>query len=154
MQSSPASDDQAVESSDEQQRFDQLEDRYKRALADLDNFRKRSVKETERRVTEARDGVLRDWLDAVDSVERALETSEDEGLRALHDQLRGILDRHRVVRVGKRGDPFDPEVHDAVAVTETDEAPDGTVVEVARPGYRSGDRVLRPAHVVVARAPR
>jgi molecular chaperone GrpE len=162
MQSSPASDDQAVEPAPEQQRFDQLEDRYKRALADLDNFRKRSAKETERRVTEARDGVLREWLEVVDSVERALQTSEDEalqtsedeGLRALHDQMRGILERHRVVRVGERGDPFDPEIHEAVAVTETEEAPDGTVVEVARPGYRSGDRVLRPAQVVVARAPR
>jgi molecular chaperone GrpE len=154
MQSSPASDDQAVEPAPEQQRFDQLEDRYKRALADLDNFRKRSAKETERRVTEARDGVLREWLEVVDSVERALQTSEDEGLRALYDQMRGILERHRVVRVGERGDPFDPEIHEAVAVTETEEAPDGTVVEVARPGYRSGDRVLRPAQVVVARAPR
>jgi molecular chaperone GrpE len=136
-----------------------LEDRYKRALADLDNYRKRSAREVERRVSESREALSRDWLEAVDSVERALRMERDtanplyQGLRAVLDQMEAILARHGVQRVGAAGEPFDPERHDAVDVRVTDEAPDRTVLEVVRSGFAMGDRVLRPAQVVVSRRP-
>ena len=135
-----------------------LEDRYKRALADRDNYRKRTAAELDRRVAEAGERVNRDWLDAVDSVERALQGIDPvnpmaEGLRAVLEQMEAVLERQGISRVGAVGDPFDPELHEAVGVVETDQAPDRTVVDLARSGWRMGDRVLRPAEVIVSRRP-
>jgi molecular chaperone GrpE len=134
-----------------------LEDRYKRALADLDNYRKRSARELDWRVQEARDALLREWLEAVDSVERALRmdagTPLAEGMRAVLEQMESILARHGVQRIGEAGERFDPERHEAVGVRVTDEVPDHTVLEVARSGFAAGDRVLRPAQVIVSRRP-
>jgi molecular chaperone GrpE len=132
-----------------------LEDRYKRALADLDNYRKRTAREIERRVAESREALLREWLEAVDSVERALRMDAEgplaQGLRAVLDQMETLLARHGVRRVGEAGEPFDPERHDAVDVRVTDEVPDRTVLQVLRSGFALGDRILRPAQVVVSR---
>jgi molecular chaperone GrpE len=134
----------------------QMEDRYKRALADLDNYRKRSAREVERRVEESQDALLRDWLEAVDSVERALrmepQDSVFEGLRAVLEQMDAILAREGVQRIGAAGDRFDPERHDAISVRSTSSVPDHTVLEVARSGFAREGRVLRPAQVVVSRA--
>jgi molecular chaperone GrpE len=133
------------------------EDRYRRALADLDNLRKRTAREVERRIEESRESLLREWLEAVDSVERALsmtpEGAVQEGLRSVLGQMEAILARHGVQRVGRPGEPFDPERHDAVAVRDEDDTPDRTVVQVVRSGFAIGDRVLRPAQVVVSRRP-
>jgi molecular chaperone GrpE len=138
------------------QRNAQLEDRYKRALADLDNYRKRTAREVERRVAESNERQAREWLNAVDSVERALRVAEPEnpmfeGLRAVLEQMEAILDRHGVTRMGAAGERFDPERHEAVGVVETDEVPDHTIVEVTRSGFAQDGRVLRPAEVIVAR---
>ena len=134
-----------------------LEDRYKRALADLDNYRKRSAREVERRVDEARDALLREWLEAVDTVERAARMDPDgplgQGMRALLDQIEALLARRGVERIGEAGEPFDPERHDAVEVRMTTDAPENTVVDVIRAGYAIDGRVLRPAQVAVARRP-
>jgi molecular chaperone GrpE len=134
-----------------------LEDRYKRALADLDNFRKRASRETERRVAEARESVLLDWLQAVDSVERAIRMEPDgpcaDGLRAVLEQMDSILMRSGVVRIGAAGERFDPGRHEAVAVATSTDVPDSTILAVERSGFAVGDRVIRPAEVVVARTP-
>jgi molecular chaperone GrpE len=134
-----------------------IEDRYKRALADLDNYRKRSEREIAARVAEAKESVLRDWLDAVDSVERALRMDADgpcaDGLRAVLQQMDAVLARQGAQRIGAAGDRFDPERHEAIAVQPSQEVPDRTVLAVERSGYVVGDRVIRPAQVVVARTP-
>jgi molecular chaperone GrpE len=133
-----------------------MEDRYKRALADLDNYRKRSQREIERRVTEVRGSVLSDWLDAVDSVERAVRLAPEpcvDGMRAVLDQMDAILAREGVQRLGAAGDQFDPGRHEAIAVEPSDRVPDRTILAVERSGYALGDRVIRPAQVIVARAP-
>jgi molecular chaperone GrpE len=135
-----------------QAELERMEDRYKRALADLENYRKRSAAELERRVEEARESLLRDWLEALDSVERALRMQpEDEGLRAVLSQMEAILARQGVSRLGEAGEPFNPELHEAVATRAADGVPDRTIVEVVRSGFALGGRVLRPAQVVVAR---
>jgi molecular chaperone GrpE len=101
--------------------------------------------------------VLRDWLEAVDSVERALRTepagANFAGLRSVLDQMDAILARYGVRRVGAAGEPFDPERHEAVEVRVSDDVPDRTVVDVVRSGFAIGGRVLRPALVVVSRLP-
>jgi molecular chaperone GrpE len=160
MQSSPASEQNGPPgpgTADLQARVDELDDRYKRALADLDNYRKRSERLADSRVADARDRMLRDWLDAVDSVETALDmTSADgevEGLEAVRDQMRSILERQGVHRFGAAGEGFDPDRHEAIAARESDAVPDRSIVDVVRAGYMVGDRVLRPARVIVSRRP-
>lgn len=138
------------------ERVAQLDDRYKRALADLDNYRKRSGREVERRVDEARQALARDWLDAVDGIERALQAAEPEnplaaGLRAVLEQMEVTLARYGVTRIGAADERFDPERHEALGVVSTDDVPDRTVVDVTRSGYAIDGRTLRPAQVVVSR---
>jgi molecular chaperone GrpE len=128
------------------------DERYLRARADLENYRKRAAQEVERRVAEQADRLLLEWIEAVDSVDRALGMQPSDGLRSVLDQMEAILTRQGVERVGTAGDRFDPELHEAISVQESDEVPDRTVLDVARSGYRRGERVLRPAQVVVSRS--
>jgi molecular chaperone GrpE len=131
-----------------------LDDRFKRARADLDNYRKRTAKDVERRVTEGTDALLVDWLDVADSVQRALTmTPLDDGLRAVGEQIDATLARQGVTRLGTVGEPFDPDRHEAVAAVPATDHPDGAIVEVIRSGYAREGRVLRPALVAVAQRP-
>jgi molecular chaperone GrpE len=159
MQSSRASDDVTDAAREEQPQPDHAEelarseDRLKRALADLDNYRKRAAREVERRVEESRDRLVAEWLEVVDSIDRSLQMAPpaaQEGLRAVLDQMEAILARHGVHRIGEPGERFDPGRHDAIAVRPGSDVEQPTVVDVARAGYAIGDRVLRPAEVVVA----
>ena len=101
------------------QELARIEDRYKRALADLDNYRKRASREVDRRASEVRESTIRDWLDVVDSVERAIQIEPQgpcrEGLQAVMQQIDSVLAREGVTRTGAPGEEFDPERHDAVA---------------------------------------
>jgi len=146
MPSSPVSEEERQEEPSPRD-----DERYLRALADLDNYRKRSAQEVERRVTEQAERLLLDWIEAVDSVDRALAMQPSDGLRGVLGQMEAILARQGVERVGAAGDRFDPELHEAISVQESEEVPDHTVLDVARSGYRRGERVLRPAQVVVSR---
>jgi molecular chaperone GrpE len=156
VQEREAQADQNAEQEQLRAELERLDDRYKRALADLDNYRKRTAREIERRIEERSDDLLREWLQSVDSVERALLMAEpgsplQVGLSAVLEQMEATLERLGARRFGAVGEPFDPERHEAVGVVTNDEVPDRTIVEVARSGYAIGDRVLRPAEVVVAR---
>jgi molecular chaperone GrpE len=134
-----------------------LDDRFKRARADLDNYRKRTAQDVARLVAERTDALIRDWLEVADSVGRALamdgEGAVGNGLQAVRDQIESTLARQGVERTGEVGEAFDPERHEAVAVRAAPDAPDRTVVEVIRPGYVRDGRVLRPALVAVAQHP-
>ena len=164
MQSSPGTDPRDLSQGElvdelERVRTDlaDAEGRYVRARADLENYRKRAERELERRVREQGDALLRDWLEVVDSVDRALALETDgaestAGLRAFLDQIEAILARHGVRRIGEVGDMFDPELHEAVAVVPGTTRSAGTIADVSRSGYAVGDRVVRPAQVAVARA--
>jgi molecular chaperone GrpE len=162
MPSSPANDEPAADAPAEsaelvavREELAQTQDRYRRALADLDNYRKRAEREGNRRVGEAQRAVLREWLDAVDSVELALRMEPgDPGLTAVLAQMDAILARHGVARLDTVGARFDPERHEAIAVQPADDVPERTVLDVARSGFSVGDgEILRPAQVVVAQRP-
>jgi molecular chaperone GrpE len=135
--------------------LDETEARLRRALADLDNLRKRYDREVARERSEERARVVADWLGVVDDLERALQhagetdSSVVEGVRAVHDQALALLARLGFPRFEDVGRPFDPLRHEAMATTPSDGEP-GTVVAAVRPGYGSVDRILRPAGVVVA----
>jgi molecular chaperone GrpE len=136
--------------------LERLRDRWLRARADLENYRKRSEQEVERRVGDVRDRLLLEWLEVVDSVDRALQLDQgrdvSDGLRAVLGQMEAVLARQGVTRVDAAGERFNPELHEALGARETDEVDPGHVADVARSGYLVGDRVLRPAQVIVARA--
>jgi molecular chaperone GrpE len=142
---------------DPENRPAELED-LRRALADLDNARKRCAAQIARVEAETRAAVAREWLPVIDNLDRALEHSSAdpaaiiEGVRAVRDQALGVLGRLGFPRrEDDQGAAFDPARHDAVAARDATGAADGSVVEVVRPGYGEGDHQLRPAQVVVAR---
>ena len=128
----------------------ELEDQLRRALADLDNLRKRYAREMARERADERARVVRAWLPVVDSLDRALAHEETEGLRVVRDQALAVLGGLGFSRFDDVGAPFDPTRHEAVASVDSDEAA-GTIVGVVQPGYGSPEFVLRPASVVVSR---
>jgi molecular chaperone GrpE len=134
----------------------ELEDRWRRALADLDNLRKRYARELERERAAERARVAAQWLPVVDDLDRALAHAADdpsaivEGVRAVRDHALTVLARLGYPRYEEVDVPFDPVRHEAVQVVEDPEAPPGTVVAVLRPGYGREEHWLRPAAVAVA----
>ena len=134
------------------------EDSRLRALADLDNLRKRCASLAERAAADATAAVAADWLPVVDDLDRALEHSQADpeviiqGVRSVRDQALRVLAGLGYPRRDDVGAAFDPARHDAVAVRSEPDAATGTVINVVRPGYGDGEHMLRPAQVVVAKA--
>jgi molecular chaperone GrpE len=133
----------------------EVEDQLRRALADLDNLRKRFDREVARERAAERARVVALWLPVVDDLERALgHAGADtgavvEGIRAVHQHALSVLERLGIHRFDDVGQPFDPYRHEAVGSIPSD-APAGTIVAAVRPGYRTGESTLRPASVVVS----
>ncbi len=139
-------------------RVREVEDLRLRALADLDNLRKRCAAQIGQAAAEARASVAAEWLPVVDNLDLALGHSQAdpdaviEGVRSVRDQALRILAGLGYPRRDDTGAPFDPARHDAVAVLGDPGVAPGTVIDVVRPGYGDGDHQLRPAQVVVAKA--
>ncbi|MER7837697.1 nucleotide exchange factor GrpE [Streptomyces sp. NPDC096040] len=135
----------------------EVEDRWRRALADLDNLRKRHARELERERVSERARTAAAFLPVIDNLELALaHAGADpdaivEGVRAVRDQAVNILEGLGYVRNAGTGVPFDPARHEVVGVVEDQGAEPGTVVQVLRPGYGEAERQLRPAAVTVAK---
>jgi len=133
-------------------------DRYLRSAADLENTRKRQKRETDDAKFETKTKILKEILPVVDNLERAIEHagagSENnpiiEGVQLVLRQLMTAFERLEVTPVEAQGQPFDPNLHEAISQQESD-LPPGSVVTVLQRGYKSGDRLLRPALVVVAK---
>lgn len=133
-------------------------DRYVRAVAELDNYRKRTV----RMRAETRDEILRDILLQVapilDNLRRALrqETQEAEllkqGVELICGQFNDVLQGYGLAEIEALGQSFDPEVHEALAEVPDDEHAPGTVIEEMEKGYKLNDKVVRYARVVVSKA--
>jgi molecular chaperone GrpE len=142
----------------------QLKDKLLRTLADFDNFRKRTRREVDDARRLGRDHLLKELLPVFDNLERAVEhalkgaTGEvewkglGEGISLVVRQLKDTLGRLGVERIEALGKAFDPALHEAIQQLETDEHPPGTVAAEVQAGYREGDRLIRPALVVVAKA--
>jgi molecular chaperone GrpE len=136
--------------------IDELDEQLRRALADLDNLRKRFDREVRREQAVERVRVLREVLPAIDDLERAIQHAEADprailaGVKVVRDRLVAVLERLGFPRFEDVGARFDPNRHEAVGVVESD-GPAGSVVEAVRPGYGTEEDVLRPAGVLVAR---
>ena len=138
-----------------------LRDRWLRAEAELQNVRRRSARELDDARRTARERVLLDALEILDDLERALqaigERAADDalatGVALTAQRVRDMLARHGVQPIESVGQPFDPNVHEALLEVPAPEGvPPGHVVQEVLRGWRSGDRPLRAARVVVARA--
>jgi molecular chaperone GrpE len=133
-------------------------DRALRLQAEIENFRKRQQRLAEGRIAADRERLLRAFLGVADDLERALTTdgvdaeSLRQGVDLTHQAMMRLLDREGVEPIQAAGQPFDPARHEAVGTIPSQVAgaePD-TVAEVVQPGYCLGDRLLRPARVIVA----
>jgi len=138
----------------ERERDEYLND-LKRVAADFENYRKRVARDQEGLVARAHERLVKELLPVLDDLERALEAAAqheeaelEEGVRLVHRELVEALAREGLVEVETDGQ-FDPHVHEAL-LSQSSEQEDGSVIEVLQKGYRLGDRVLRPARVVVS----
>jgi molecular chaperone GrpE len=135
----------------------ELEDKWRRALADLDNYRKRTARMLDHERAEERARTSAAWLPVLDDLERALEHADAEpgavieGVRSVLDQAREVIARLGYPRRDDEGAPFDPALHEAVSTIAQPGSAEGTVVRVLRPGYGADQKQLRPAQVVVAK---
>jgi molecular chaperone GrpE len=141
----------------EAERDEHLND-LKRVAAEFENYRKRVLRDQESLVARAHERLVKELLPVLDDLERALAAAEEheeatleEGVRLVHRELADALAREGLAEIETNG-VFDPHVHEALLSQPSDHDV-GSVLEVVQKGYRLGDRVLRPARVVVA-APR
>ena len=132
-------------------------DRHLRAVAELQNYRRRVSRESREQSRYAGQEVLSRILPVMDNLQRVLEHEAESGtedfaigVRMTVEEFFRVLDQLGVTVIDCAGESFDPAMHDAVARIETDEVPAGTIVDVDTPGYCLHDRCLRPARVVVA----
>jgi molecular chaperone GrpE len=155
---------------------DEIKDRMLRVAAEFENWKKRARKEQEEGEAKARESVLRDMLDVIDNLDRAVgaygaTAGAQTGVRAAGADaavdgpavLKGVglvlrlfqskLDRYGVKAIVAEGQPFDPRQHEAISRVETADVAPGTVARELQRGYRIGERLLRPALVSVATAP-
>ena len=138
-----------------QRERDEVIDDLKRVAADFDNYRKRALRDQEALVARAHERLVKELLPVLDDLERALVAAEEheearleEGVRLVHRELRDALAKEGLVEIDTDGE-FDPHVHEALLTQPSDED-DGAILQVIQKGYRLGDRVLRPARVVVS----
>lgn len=160
-QTHSATDEAALADTDEVDEraaeIDRLKQQLLRLQADFDNFRKRTRQEREELQWFATRKLLTDLLPVTDNFDRALSTFSAEtdvetvraGVEMVHRQLLTVLQGHDVVPMDTVGQPFDPNIHEAVMQEPADDRPAGIVAEEFQKGYRIGDKVLRPAMVKV-----
>ncbi|HEX3054605.1 MAG TPA: nucleotide exchange factor GrpE [Gaiellaceae bacterium] len=147
------------EAQPEQQQEDaaaEVDDRLLRLAADFDNYKKRAARERQEYVAFANERILKELLPILDDLERALSAAEqheeaqlEEGVRLVHRSLASLLERQGVKEIATEG-KFDPHVHEALLAQPSEENEQGDVLDVIQKGYTLGDRVVRPARVIVA----
>jgi molecular chaperone GrpE len=157
--STPATPDQRIAALEGEKA--ELKDRMLRIAAEFENYKKRARKEQTDGEAKVREAVLRDMLEVIDNLERA--TAATGGATDLPSVQQGIalvlrlfaqkLERYDVKPLDDKGKPFDPRLHEAISQAPSTEYPPGTVLNELQKGYKIGERLLRPAAVVVAIAP-
>ena len=127
-----------------------------RVAADFDNYRKRTARDQESLAARAAERLVQGLLPVLDDLERALQAAAEheeakleEGVALVHRELTDLLRKEGLVEVETDG-AFDPHVHEALLAQPVEDAAQGQVIQVLQKGYRLGDRVLRPARVIVA----
>jgi molecular chaperone GrpE len=149
--------DEPVEQQQEEQQPEQeVDDRLLRLAADFENYKKRAARERLEYMTLANERLVKDLLPILDDLERALEAAAEheeakleEGVRLVHRSLEQLLERQGLKQIATDG-AFDPHVHEALLTQPSEEHGAGDVLDVIQKGYKLGDRVIRPARVIVS----
>lgn len=140
----------------------EYKDKYFRQLAETENMRKRLIKERQEMVRFGIDNIIAELLQPVDNLENALKSSKTSsaevknwaiGFEMILGQFKEMLSTHNVSSFVSVGEKFDPFLHEAVEIEETLDKAEGTILQEFIKGYRSGDRIIRPARVKVAKPP-
>jgi molecular chaperone GrpE len=138
----------------ERERDEHLDD-LKRVAAEFDNYRKRVARDQQSLAARAHERLVKELLPVLDDLERALQAAAEheeaeleEGVRLVHRELQEALAKEGLVEIETNGH-FDPHVHEALLSQPSDKH-DGAILEVLQKGYRLGDRVVRPARVVIS----
>lgn len=136
------------------------QDKYLRLLAETENTRKRMQKEKQETIRFAVENVISEFLTPLDQFESALsfahQTSAEtqtwaKGFEMIVAQFKAVLENHKVVSFPSKDHPFDPYLHEVIETEETDQYPEGVVMQEFIKGYRCGERTLRPARVKIAK---
>jgi molecular chaperone GrpE len=138
-----------------------IRDEALRQLAEMDNARKRNMRDLELERKYAHAKLAGDLLPALDNLDRAIAAAKQAGesgglfmgVMATHLQMMDVLKRHGINRIDSMGQPFDPNMHEAVKMEQSADVPANHVLTVLQQGFMVHDRILRPASVVVAQEP-
>jgi molecular chaperone GrpE len=138
----------------------ELKNKLLRSIADLENYRKRSAREKADSIRFGNQRLIEDLLPVIDNFGMGMQASEQDsgsmiymGMQMVQKQLDGFLESQGVKEVQlKAGEVFDPKQHDAMSQEESEEFEEGQIIRVMRKGYMMGDRLIRPANVVVAQS--
>ena len=135
------------------QERDQYLDALRRLKAEFENSRKRQERERTRILSMASEKLVQELLPVLDNLDRALEAGGDirEGVQATRDQLADVLGNEGLLPVASDGQPFDPNVHEAVMGQPSEEHEEGTILQTYQRGYMLNGKPIRPAKVVVAK---
>jgi len=134
-------------------------DGWQRARAEFANFKKRTQRENEHARERIAGEIITHFLGVNDDIERALakapETDDFQewtlGIELIHQKLQALFDAEGVELIDAEGERFDPNFHEAVSFEESDDHEEGLIIDITQPGYKMGERVLRPAMVRVAK---
>jgi molecular chaperone GrpE len=131
-------------------------ERYLRLLAEFDNFKKRTRRDSELLAVAQKEGFIRELLPVVDNLERALACGSGTSIEAFHQgvemtrlQLTKLLSHHGIEATVDKGELFDPHRHEALSIGHDPLQPNHSILEVVQRGYRHGDKTFRPAQVIV-----
>jgi len=160
-----ASDENSISDLDYAEQLDELNDRLLRMAAEMENLRKRSLKEREDAIKYSTTKFARDIITVADDLERAIESVKEfdfetnDAMKTLYDgveltlrSLTQIFSRNGIERFDPLGEKFDPTMHEAMFEVPNSENESGIVVHLVEPGYRLNDRILRPARVGVSKS--
>jgi len=140
---------------------DELRDLARQTRADFENYQKRMQRDLTQERRYAQGPLAADLLPALDNLDRATAAAKQagetgplvQGVAMVQSQVLDTLRRHGIMRIEAQGQPFDPNLHQAVMQQPSDGVSPGTILQVLEQGYKIHDRVLRPARVVVSAAP-
>ena len=142
--------------------YESAKEQSLRSQADAQNVRRRAEQDIEKAHKFGQDKIINDLLPVVDNLERALATIDlsneaftaiAEGIQLTHKSFVDALSRHQVIAVNPQGEPFDPQLHQAVSALPNADVEPNTVINVFQKGYTLHGRLLRPAMVVVSKSP-
>lgn len=143
-----------------QEKVNELEDKLMRRAAEFENYKKRTARQFDEIIQSANDRIILEFLDVVDNFSRSFDHDNEEtnvesfkeGVNLIYNQMKGLLEKYDIKPFDAVGQPFNPDIHDAMMQVESDEFDEGTVAMEIGKGYKMGDRVIRHSKVGVAKA--